>query len=588
MSPLDFARPGRIRFPIWRWLQDRIWRLEHAYEHAKAQRKEQDTTYRIFFVLALFAAAFVTLAAGAATKAVLSEAGRGGDGAPAAAVARADLVDRNGRLLAVDLVHYGAYLDAKDVWDVGETRRALMAALPDLPRQRLEKALSSDRRTYLLGGLTPAQRDRLHDLGLPGLSFEEEDRRVYPLGSTAAHLIGFTDTGGKGLAGAERALDKVVHQQGERGEQVALSIDLRVQAALDDELQKAAEEFKTLGAAGIVVNVKTGEILAMSSWPTFDPNDAGGAPAANRINRVAASVYEPGSVFKVFTLAMGIDAGLANVNTMFDARTPLALPGQTIHDYDKDNTMLPLWEVFTHSSNIGAARLGLLAGADRMRRYFGSFGLLEAAPSELAETARPVVQRRFTDNTVASMSFGHAIMVSPLAIATGMTAVLNGGRYIPLTIRKLPDGRPSEGRRVISEATSRTMLDLMRLNVVQGTGAKAGEAAPGLRVGGKTGSAEKAIGGRYIRDKLVSSFAAIFPTDGPMSTPRYFVLIMLDEPHANAQTAGFATGGWTAAPAAGRVINRIAPFLGVARDPPAKAAAERAEVTPAQIAGDEG
>jgi len=247
--------------------------------------------------------------------------------------------------------------------------------------------------------------------------------------------------------------------------------------------------------------------------------------------------------------------------------------------------MLPLWAVFTHSSNIGAARLGLKVGAAGMDKYFHDFGLFAAAPSELKESARPIVQKRLSDNTVASMSFGQSIAVSPLAIATGMTSILNGGEYRPLTIKRLDPSQVPAGHRVISEATSRTMLDLMRLNVTNGTGAKAD--APGYRVGGKTGSAEKPIHGHIERNKLVSSFAAVFPTDGPMNADRYFVLIMLDEPKPTRETFGFATGGWTAAPAAGKVIERIAPYLGVKRAPLSLAAATKAAPTPDQLSGGE-
>ena len=362
MSPVDFVKGGAT--PIWSWITDRIWGLERAFEQAKAQRREQDTSYRIFFVLVLFATAFGTLAAGAITAALVS-GGRDSLGGPLPSVARADLVDRNGQLLALDLVHFGAYLDPHDVWNVGETRNALMAVLPPQARERVNKAFASGRRTYLIGGLNPEQKDKLHDLGLPGLSFEEEDRRVYPLGPTAAHLIGFTDTGGKGLAGAERGLDKLILQNGVDAKPVALSIDLRIQAALDDELKNASATFQTLDAVGIVVDLRTGEILAMSSYPNFDPNEPGKTPVANLTNHVAQSVYEPGSVFKVFTLAMGIDSGLATIDTLFDVRTPLVLPGRIIHDDEKGDASLPLWKVFTHSSNIGAAKLGLKAAANR-------------------------------------------------------------------------------------------------------------------------------------------------------------------------------------------------------------------------------
>ena len=581
MSPVDFVKGGTT--PIWTWITDRIWGLERAFEQAKAQRRDQDSTYRIFFVLMLFATAFATLACGAITAALVSGS-RDTLGGPPLSVARADLVDRNGQLLALDLVHFGAYLDPHDVWNIGETRNALMTALPAQARERVNKAFASGRRTYLIGGLTPEQRDRLHDLGLPGLSFEEEDRRVYPLGPTAAHLIGFTDTGGRGLAGAERGLDKTILQNGIDGKPVALSIDLRVQAALDDELKTASETFQTVGAVGIVVDLKTGEILAMSSYPTFDPNEPGKTPVANLTNHVAQSVYEPGSVFKVFTLAMGIDSGVATIDTPFDVRTPLVLPGRIIHDDEKGDATLPLWKVFTHSSNIGAAKLGLLAGAERMNHYFGGFGLFAAAPSELAESARPLHSRKLDQNTVASMSFGQAISVSPLALATGMSSILDGGIYRPLTIKKV-EGAPAPGRRVIQASTSRTMLDLMRLNAVQGTGRKADALAPGLRLGGKTGTAQKAENGRYGAARF-TSFAAVFPTDGPIDAQRYFTMVQLDTPHPTKETFGLTTGAWNAAPTVGRTIDRIAPFLGVKRvaAPPGQ---DQAAAAPKDLGGDE-
>ena len=575
-----------VLLPAWRWFSARLWWMEHAFERARASGKvEDDTRIRIFFVLALFAAGFVTLGLGASKAALFSGLGRGGDYALVAPNARADLVDRNGQILAMDLVHYGVYVDPHEVSDGKGTETALMSLLPGIVPARLEKTLAGDRREFVVGGLTPEMRARVHDLALPGVGFEEESARAYPLGPTASHLIGFAGKDGQGLAGAEKALDADIRGAAGKGP-VALSIDLRVQGALQDELDAAATKFGAIGGVGNVVNVRTGEILGMSSYPAFDPNAAGTADPADMVNHVAATDYEPGSVFKVFTLAMGIDSGVANVNTILDARTPLALGGQTIHDYDKDNAMLPLWEVFTHSSNIGSARLGLMCGAGRMDHYFRSFGLFAAAPSELAESTRPIVNTRLSENVVASMSFGHAISVTPLAIATGMSSILNGGVYRPLTIRRLEPGQaPAAGRRVIQANTSRTMLNLMRLNVTNGTGGKANIA--GYRVGGKTGSAEKAIGGHYERKKLVSSFAAIFPTDGPLDADRYFVLIMLDQPNATADTFGFATGGWTAAPAAGRVIERIAPLLGVQRVVLPEETGPKPPVDPKMLTGDE-
>ena len=308
MSLADLI-PGRMP-PGFRWVGDLMWRLEHAFERSKAaDRPEDDTRIRIFFVLAIFTFAFGVLSVGAVRSAVFSDAVRnGGLGGPIAG-ARADLVDRNGQLLALDLTHYGLYLDPSEIWDVPATHQALLKSLPDLEARRLEKAMRGSRRAYLIGALTPQERDRVHHLGLPGIYFEEEQRRVYPLGPLAAHLIGFTDSGGVGLAGVERALNEDIQNASVGHGQVPLSIDLRVQAALEEELQKAALAHQPRGAVGIITNVHTGEILAMASYPDFDPNEAGKATDDARMNRAAAAVFEMGSTFKAFTVAIGLEPG---------------------------------------------------------------------------------------------------------------------------------------------------------------------------------------------------------------------------------------------------------------------------------------
>jgi cell division protein FtsI (penicillin-binding protein 3) len=570
MSPIDFNPTREPLRPIdlWRRLIGGMWRIERAFEATQTSgRAVDDTRLRLFFVLAMFALAFAGLgmrATRAALFAHLSGAERQASLLPSA---RADLVDRTGRLLALDLTHYGLYLDAREIWDTDEIRRKLLPLLPKLSAERLDRALKAKRREYLLGALTPQEHDTIHDLGLPGVSFEEEPRRVYPLGVQAEHLIGFSDSGGHGLSGAEKALDAELHSTAGSGQPVQLALDLRTQAVLQDEIQKATAKFRAQSGMGIVVNVHTGEILAMSSWPDFDPNDPGRSPIPNLTNHEAASVYELGSVFKLFTLAMGLDSGLVTLDTSFDVATPLQIgKGRPIHDFDKGDTRLPVWQVFTHSSNIGAAKIGLMAGADRMEKYFRSFGLFNAAPSELLESAHPILPRNLNDDTLARIAFGQGVSVSPLALATGYTAVLNGGVYTPLTIRKVKPGQQVPGRRVISEQTSSTMLQLMRLNVHTDDSKASGRRADvlGLRVGGKTGSAQKPDHGRYGKDN-VSSFAAVFPTDGPISADRYLVVITLDSPQTTPETHGFITAGWNAAPTAGAVIDRIAPFLGVQR-----------------------
>jgi cell division protein FtsI (penicillin-binding protein 3) len=571
--PLDWRRLGQL-----------VWSLESAFRRAKgADKAEDDTRLRIFMLLALFAAGFVCLAVGATRCALFSDAGKTSNYLPPLGVARADLTDRNGRLLAVDLTHYGLYVDPREIWDSSETQRVLSAALPALQAARLEKALRSDRREYLLGGLTPDEKARIQDMGLPGVSFEEEARRVYPLDSTGAHVIGFTDKGGAGLAGMELAFDDQIRRQAGH-DAFATSLDLRVQAALDDELRKAAEKFGVNDAVGIVTNIHTGEVLGMSSWPRYDPNAPGQSPPYNMINRAAASVYEPGSVFKVFSMAMALDSGSATLNSTYNVES-LQIGKRTIHDFHAVHGAITLPEVFIHSSNIGTAKMALQAGAPTLTRYFKAFGLFAPAKIELTESARPILPKTWGEGTVASTSFGQSISVSPLNLAQGMGAILNGGELVPLTLRKL-DARP-KGVRVVSEDTSRKMLDLMRLNVTakEGSGGKAD--APGLSVGGKTGTAQLVVDKKYSKDRVLASFAAVFPTDGPIDADRYFVLIMLKDPKRLPETYGFATAGWNAAPAAGRVIDRIAPFVGVKRASAAQAAATTVAAT-AKPSGDEG
>jgi len=556
---------GRTGLP--RWLAERLWGLEHAFERARASGKvEDDTRLRIFFVMVLFSLGFISLAIGATRAALFSDARLGAAGAYLGA-SRADLVDRNGMLLAADLLHYGLYIDPREIWDTAETRRSLLAALPDLEPERLERALRGERRIFVLGAMTPQERNRVHELGLPGVTFEPEQRRVYPLGSTAAHIIGFSDAGGEGLSGAEAAFNEDIRAQARSGATVPLSIDLRVQGALEDELWKAVSEFKPKGAVGLVTDVQTGEILGMSSWPVFDPNKPGKAGVYAQTNRAAATVYEMGSTFKAFTVAIGLDSGVATPESTFDARFPYKLGYRTITDYHAARKVLTLVEVFQHSSNIGTAKLAESVGPQRMEKYFAGLGLTSQAKVELIENARPLTPKVWNDDAVASTSFGHGINVTPLALARAYGTVLNGGKLIPLTIHRLEPGTKVDGPRIMSEKTSLQMLSIMRANVTGEAGSGRSANIAGLSVGGKTGTGEKydpAIRG-YNNDLQVSSFAAVFPTTGGVDTKRYFVLILLDEPRASANSAGYSTGGWVAAPAAGRVIERIAPFLGVQR-----------------------
>lgn len=543
-------------------LKARVWAVERAFERNKAaDHAVDDARIRIFVVLSLFGALFVLLglgAAGAALRNFDSQATTG----PVVSSARAELADRNGRLLALDLMHFGLYLDAREVWDKEEVRRGLLTALPRLAPARLERAMSSGKRVLLTGGLTPQERMRVHELGLAGLSFEPEERRVYPLGATAAHLIGFSDRGGQGLAGAEKAFNDQLRADGGAGGPVELSIDLRIQAALEEEVTAAAVDQRAKGAVGLVTDVHTGEILAMASWPDYDPGAPGQASPDALLNRAAGSVYEMGSTFKGITLAVGLDSGKVTRQSTFDATQPFRMAGRSIRDFHAANKVLTLDEVFTKSSNIGTSRIALAIGPDIFSGYMRDLGLFKPAPVQLVESARPILPAKWNEGTLASASFGHAISVTPLQLAAALQPMVNGGRYVPLTIRKRGRNERVETRQVMSPETSRQMLELMRLNVTDGSGKRAN--VPGLRVGGKTGTGEKVVNGRYDGTKNVSSFAGVFPADGPLDAKRYFVLILVDEPMGSPSSGGSRTSA-VAVPGVGRTMNRIAPFLGVER-----------------------
>ncbi|AQR63384.1 penicillin-binding protein [Brevundimonas sp. LM2] len=552
--------------PWLRWASEAVWFVEHAFERAHADaRPEEDTRVRIFVLQLVFSAVFIALAIGATHAAVLAPRHAGGSAAIAGALQRADLTDRNGALLATNIVHYGLYIDPTEVWDRDAAFTQLRRVLPEVSAKKLRKVLNGDRRLIVQPGLTPAERQAVHALALGGISFEPEDRRVYPLNTSAAHLIGVADTGGQGVSGAELAFNSDIRAAGQQGQDFALSIDLRVQGVLENELGAVASAAGAKGAVGVVADARTGEILGMASWPTYDANRRGSASDNQALNRVTSGHYEMGSVFKTFTVAAALDTGQADMNTLLDASEAYMIGKRRIRDFHATNKILSLEEVYLHSSNIGTSRLAVELGSDGMRDYFQRLGLLDAAPFELKESARPRTPRDWSDSTRASLSFGYGIMITPLQMTAATVALVNGGIYRPLSLRH--GGTGEEGRRVVRPETSAEMRQLMRANVLRGSGGQAD--APGLRVGGKTGSANKLVNGRYDAGHGVGSFAAVFPADGPDDVQRYVVFVLIDEP-----SQGSRLGGAIAAPVVGRVADRIAPFLGLARrfDPPPVAA----------------
>ena len=542
----DLENRARRLSPSWRWLVEGIWSLEHGFERARAHaRPEEDSRVRIFLVMAVFGLVFAGLGVKAGYAALFEPVDVGYRGA-ASDRSRADLVDRNGRLLATDVIFYAMFIDPSQVWDRDVAYREIHRAMPELDADRLKGTLWGDRQVIVASGMTPDERARVHDLGLGGVTFSMEDGRVYPLEGQAKHLIGATDTGGQGISGVELAFDTELRAEGAVGEPFALSIDLRIQGVVESELATTMAETGAKAGVAIVTNVQTGEVLAMASWPSDSAR-----------NLATSGHYEMGSVFKSFAVAAGLDTGTANMETRFDASEPFMIGNRKITDFHAQNRIMTLEEVYLHSSNIGTSRLAVQMGPDVMKDYFGRLGLLDRAPIELVESAAPRVPRDWSSSTLASLSFGYGIMVTPLQVITAVGALSNGGRYVPLSLRK--GGAPGvEPKQVVSARTSLNMLDLMRRNVVRGSGGKA--SAPGLRVGGKTGSANKWTGSRYDPTVAVGTFIGVFPSDGPLDAPRYAILVLVDEPGSYPRT-----GGFVAAPAVGRIADRIAPFVGVER-----------------------
>jgi cell division protein FtsI (penicillin-binding protein 3) len=469
-------------------------------------------------------------------------------------VARADILDRNGVLLATSLATESLYADPQRITDPADTAAKLVEILPDLSRAELTAKLSAHSRfVWIKRDLTPRQQYAVNRLGIPALAFQREERRVYPQSSLTAHVVGFTDVDNKGLAGIEGSFDDVLKS----GQPVQLSIDIRVQHILHDELQRAIDDFTAIGGAGIVLDVNTGEILAMVSLPDFDPVNAGTATADQRFNRATLGVYEMGSTFKVFNTACALDSGVIGINDTVDASHPLRVAGFTISDFDPENRPLTVSEVLIYSSNIGSALIAQKIGTERQRKFMNSIGMLRRAPIELPEAGAPMYPADWRPINTMTIAYGHGIAVSALHLATGIAAMVDGGIIRPATlIHRNPD-QVTDGQRVIKPETSAEIRQLMRLVVQKGTGRKAD--VPGYFVGGKTGTAEKLGSHGYVANARMASFVGVFP----INAPRYVVLAMVDNPKPNATSYGFATGGWVSAPAVGRVIQRMAPLLGI-------------------------
>ena len=483
------------------------------------------------------------------------------------ATARPDIVDRNGAILATDVKAASMFGEPRRIIDKDEAIELLTGTVPDLDEAEVRDRLSSRKGfVWLKREITAKQQVDIHKLGLPGIGFLRENKRVYPTGNEVAHLIGLVNIDNQGIAGMEKWLDNQgladLHRAGfaidRLQKPIELSVDLRVEHALRDELLKAKEKFHTKAASGLVTNVNTGEIIAMVSLPDFDPNNPKEAHDPDRINRLTTGVYEMGSTFKAFTLAMALDTGKYGLDSLWDARGPLHYGKFTIHDDEPKGRFLNMKEVFTFSSNVGAARIALSQGVEAHKAFLRKMGQMDRLRTELPESASPILPRRWSDLNTITISFGHGMAVAPLQAVMGVSALANGGLLIPPTfLKRTPEEARAIAKRVIKPETSDKMRFLMRLNAEIGTAKKAN--VPGYYIGGKTGTAEKVVNGRYAKKKVLTAFTAIIPAD----KPKYQLLIMLDEPQPLKETYGFITSGWNAVPTGGKVIERIAPLLGI-------------------------
>ena len=474
---------------------------------------------------------------------------------------RASIVDRNGTLLAVSLPTAGLYADPKEMIDPADVAHKLVSVLPRLDETAIRARLSENKQfVYLTRQLTPHEQLAINSLGIPGIYFQDGEKRRYPLGRVAAQVLGGVDVDSRGIAGVERFFDDRLRND---PTPLRLSLDVRVQAVLRDELASSMDEFTAIGGCGIVMDVRTGEIIAMVSLPDYDANQAAEAPPEDRFNRAVTGMYEPGSTFKLQTAGMALDSGAAQLWNEFDAAHPIHIGRFTITDFEGKHRYLYLPEVLAYSSNLGAAHIAQVVGPERQRAWLGKMGMFDRVKVELPEAGRPIFPSiaNWKEAVNLTVGFGHGIAVSPLHVVSGTATLADGGVKLNPTILAVdPDAPPRVGVRVMQQQTSDTIRKLMRLVVTDGYGKPAN--IPGYFVGGKTGTAEKVGGHRYRKHANVSAFMSVFP----MNSPRYAVYFMLDEPHGNKSTGGFSTAGAVSAPAAGRVIAKIAPMLGLLPD----------------------
>lgn len=488
----------------------------------------------------------------------------------ATAYSRPDLVDRNGRLLASDVELPSLYADPLLMVDRDEVVEKLRVILPDIDDEALRQTLKDRNRRFewIKRGLSPATAQRIHNLGLPGLAFRQELRRAYPSGRLAGHVLGGVNVDNRAVGGIEQHLDEkglvdpVVAASQTSRPAVALSIDMSVQHALERELATAIHVYRAQGAGGLILDVETGEVLASASLPLVDPAHPDQSSRAAELDRISAGTYELGSIFKLVTIAQALEHGHVSPSSILDVTKPLKIGRSEIKDHHPQARPLSVRDVFLKSSNVGAAMLALDEGVGRQKEFLASLGLTKRLRTEAGPLAAPQLPDHWAEVETATVAFGHGIAVTPLQFAAAAAALVNGGKLIEPTLLKRTSAAKVETTRVVSEEVSAELRRMMRANVEEkgGTGSKA--AVPGYAIGGKTGTAEIAVRGRYDRNAVIASFLAAFPID----KPRYVSLVLIVKPSRTAASSGEITASHTAAPVMRRLITRVGPLLGLRPD----------------------
>ncbi|MDQ2093451.1 peptidoglycan D,D-transpeptidase FtsI family protein [Rhodalgimonas zhirmunskyi] len=497
---------------------------------------------------------------------------------------RADITDRHGRILATNLETHSLYAHPQQMIEPKRVATELARIFPDLDRERMIKDFSGKRKfVWIKKKISPEQKQAVHDIGDPGLLFGPREMRLYPNGRLAAHVLGGASFGKEGVdaaevigvAGIEKVYDTYLRDPAEGGKPLQLSLDLTVQAAAEQVLYGGMKLMNAKGAAAVLMDVHTGEVISVVSLPDFDPNDrprppTEGAPDDSPLfNRAVQGVYELGSTFKIFAAAQAMELGLVNPSTVIDIRGPLKWGKHRIRDFHNYGKELSVSKIIEKSSNIGTARLAMMIGGSRQREFLGKLGMLDAVPVEIVEASgsTPLLPSNWSEISTMTISYGHGISVSPMHLAAAYAAVANGGTQVRPTLLK-QDG-PQYGQRVMSQQVSAASRDMLRRVVTEGT-ASFGE-VEGYAVAGKTGTADKPKPrGGYYKDKVIATFASMFPADDP----KYVLILTLDEPETYALGETRRTAGWTAVPVAAEMINRVAPLLGL-----------RPQVEPGKLAG---